>query len=341
MLLVARVDSRRVFLLGVAGLVPAALVTLLLVHQPSMGSRPLYPLLRGSLALVGLGLALAPSISQATTSNRLGRSSLCGLAWAGVTVLLCIGPFLESAPRARLYALEVGTGRVVWATSRVAAAPVLVEGDLVVTDVDAKSFVGLDPATGGERWRHEIDDADTEPLVAGAVAAGAYVPEGNTTPAPIAPSTVTRDVRVVGGHLEATDNGGGSSWSLPFGGERVLAVAQSGDSAFAYVSTPGATGPPSGAIVALDVDDGEIRWQRALPAEVVASAGTPAIGSNGDVVVVAGGEKIGVLDAGNGDLRWTESVVTLGKSRGYALPGAVQQLIVTDTLVYLSATPNW
>ena len=48
MLLVARVDSRRVFVLGVAGLVPAALVTLLLVHQPSIGARRLYPMLRGS-----------------------------------------------------------------------------------------------------------------------------------------------------------------------------------------------------------------------------------------------------------------------------------------------------
>ena len=47
MLLVARVDSRRVLALGVAGLVPAALVTLLLVHQPSIGARRLYPLLAG------------------------------------------------------------------------------------------------------------------------------------------------------------------------------------------------------------------------------------------------------------------------------------------------------
>ena len=45
---VTRMDSRRVFVLGVAGLVPAALVTLLLVHQPSIGARRLYPMLRGS-----------------------------------------------------------------------------------------------------------------------------------------------------------------------------------------------------------------------------------------------------------------------------------------------------
>src|SRR3954447_22666226 len=107
MLSVTRVDSRRVFVLGVAGLVPAALVTLLLVHQPSIGERRLYPMLRGSLAVTGLLLALATVIAWATAPDRLSRSSLSGMAWAGVTVLLCIGPFLESNPRARLFALDV------------------------------------------------------------------------------------------------------------------------------------------------------------------------------------------------------------------------------------------
>jgi outer membrane protein assembly factor BamB len=336
MLLVTRVDSRRVWRLGVAGLAPAALVTLLLVHQPSIGARPLYPMLRGSVALAGLALALATLISWATAPNRLSRSSLSGLAWAGVTVLLCIGPFLESTPRARLFALELGTGRVVWATSRVAAAPVLVDGDLVVTDVETRSLVGLDPTSGRERWRHAIDEADDEPLVAHAVAAGAYVPEANATSAAPAPLADAGGITIVDGHVEAE----GGTWSLRFPGERVLAVARSGDTAYAYVSTPGASGEPTGAIVKFDADDGDIRWQTGLPAQVAASGGAPAIGANGDAVIVAGGEKIGELDAESGELRWTQSVVSLGKSRGYALPGSVQQVIVTDTFVFLSATPN-
>ena len=126
MLLVRRADSRRVFVLGAAGLVPAALVTLLLVHQPSIGDRLLYPMLRGSLTLVAYGLALATVIAWATTSNRLSRPSLSGLAWAGVTVLLCIGPFVESIPRDRLFAFELGDGDVAWDGSRAAAGPVLV-----------------------------------------------------------------------------------------------------------------------------------------------------------------------------------------------------------------------
>ena len=56
--------------------------------------------------------------------------------------------------------------------------------------------------------------------------------------------------------------------------------------------------------------------------------------------MVAGGERFAVLEAGTGDLRWSESVVSLGKSRGYALPGAVQRVEVSDTLVFLSTTPQ-
>jgi hypothetical protein len=55
--------------------------------------------------------------------------------------------------------------------------------------------------------------------------------------------------------------------------------------------------------------------------------------------VVAGGERIVALDAGDGMVRWTDNVVTLGKSRGYALPGADQAVMVTDSMVFLSTRP--
>ena len=105
-LLVRPVDSRRVFVLGAAGLVPAALVTLLLVHQPSIGDRRLYPMLRGPLTLVGLGLALATLITWATAPDRLSRSSLSGLAWAGVTRAVVHRPVPREHARARLFALN-------------------------------------------------------------------------------------------------------------------------------------------------------------------------------------------------------------------------------------------
>ena len=299
MLLGRRVDGRRAFVLGVAGLVPAALVTLLIVHQPSIGARRLYPMLRGSLSVVGLGLALASLFAWTIGRNRLSRSALTGLAWAGVTVLLCVGPFLENAPRTRLYAFDLDTEEVVWATNRYDGAPELVDGELVVVDEAARELVGLDPGTGRERWRRARADDE--------------VPR--------------REIA--------------SPWAgLVLAGEEVLAAARWGERAYAYVSSRGADGTYSGAVVQFRVDDGTIGWRRPLPEPLAVQDGTPAMAVNSDSVVVAGGERMGVLDADDGDLRWTQSVVSLGRSRSYALPGAVQQVVVSDSLVFLSATPG-
>jgi outer membrane protein assembly factor BamB len=298
MLLVTRVDQRRVLALGLAGLVPAALVTMLLVHQPSIGDRRLYPLLRGPLAFVGLALALVTAVTWATSPQRLTRASLSGLAWAGVTAILCIGPLLESTPRARLYALELETGDLVWTNRRAGTAPELVGDDLVVTDVEEGALIGLDPATGDERWRRRATAATAEP--------------NDESPVDVRVALAPR--------------------------ERVVDVAVAGPHAYAYVATAGADGTAGGTIVAVDVTDDEVRWKMGLPETVAADAAT--IAAEGDAVVVAGGERIAALDADDGNLRWTASVAELGKSRGYALPGAVQHVMVADSLVYLSTAPT-
>ena len=318
MVLVRRMDSRRVFVLGLAGLVPAAVVTLLLVHQPSVGARRLYPMLRGPLTVVGFGLVLATLIAWASAPDRLSRSSLSGLAWAGVTLLLCIGPFVESVPRARLFALQLRTGEVAWATSRAAEAPRFVDDVLVVTEEDAGMLVGLEPETGRQMWRRSVDDATLE--------------------AP-APSSSAGEITVVDGRIERAGSGDAESWSLEFPGQQVLDVAESGDSAYAYVSAPGVAGVPVGAIVKFATANGEIQWWQGLPESVAAEAGPPAIDANDEVVVVAGGKRIAALDAG-GRLLWTQGVASLGKSRSYALPGAIHQVLVSDSLVFLSATAD-
>ena len=214
MLLVTRVDHRRVLVLGLAGLVPAALVTLLLVHQPSIGDRRLYPLLRGPLAFIGLALALVAVVTWATSPPRLTRASLSGLAWAGVTAILCIGPFLESTPRARLYALELATGDLVWANRRAGTSPELVGDDLVVTDVEEGALVGLDPETGHERWRRRDRTAIREPA---------------------------DESRLDGLRLERRT------------GERIVDVDVVGSDAYVYVATTGANGIEGGSIVAVDI----------------------------------------------------------------------------------------
>jgi outer membrane protein assembly factor BamB len=317
MLTFTRADGRRVFVLGVAGLVPAALVTLLLVHQPSVGERRLYPMLRVPLTVVGLALALATLAAWAADLSRFSRRTLSGAAWAGLTVTLCIGPLLESTPRARLYALELGTGEVTWLWKRAVTDPVLVDGDLVVTDIGSDDRIGLDPETGDERWRRAAIAEDGPPSL------DVDVPSGP---------------RVVDGAIRGA--GDASPWTLSWPGDTVVVVTRSGSDGYAYVTTPGADGSDGGAIVSFDVEDGAVRWRVALPESVVVGSGTPAIGASGDAVVVAGGERVAALSAGNGQVRWSSSIASLGKSRGYVLPGSVQQVIVTEAMVYLLATPQ-
>jgi len=166
--------------------------------------------------------------------------------------------------------------------------------------------IGLDPATGREHWRHEPSGAAAQPV----------------TRAPgVEPAVAALLVR----------------------GERVLAAVRAGAATFVYVATPGVVDASAGAVIRLDDDgdDGTVRWRRSLPAGMAVEVGTAAaVATNGGSVVVAGGERIGVLDARDGRLRWSQSVVDLGKSRGYVLPGSVQQVTVTTTMVYLSATPD-
>ena len=305
MLLVARVDSRRVLALGVAGLVPAALVTLLLVHQPSIGARRLYPLLRGSIALLGLCLALATLITWACSPSRRSRGSLCGLAWAGVTGLLCIGPFLESTPRPRLYALELDDGDVLWATTAGGWGAANRRRRAGCRRHRVGTLVGLNPRTGDDgisaRGRCRLDGCrDRLPRT---------TPSGrDRSPAEDAarwPSS--RPARA----------------ATPTYGLAAPMVRRAAPSSSSTRRTANRC------------------WRSGLPAMAVVTSGSPTIDANGAAVVVAGGEQIAALDADDGHLRWTQSVVALGKSRGYALPGSrpAGHRHATPSC-FLSATPD-
>jgi hypothetical protein len=124
----------------------------------------------------------------------------------------------------------------------------------------------------------------------------------------------------------------------------VLAVFEADDSVYAYVATPRASttpsdDPPHGTIYKIDVDERDVVWSSALDESVASDA--PVLEANADSVVVAGGESVIALEASNGHQRWIESVVALGKSRGYALPEAVHEIAIDDEadLVLLSVTP--
>ena len=223
-----RENARRVFVLGVAGLVPAALVTLLFIHQPSIGHRRLYPLLRLPLAATAFTLALATLIAWARSSRRVSRPALSGLAWAAVAVLLCIGPFVESNPRDRLFALELyDDGHVAWTKSGAASHPRLVDGVLVVEEQDSGARVCLDPATKGRELGREdhLDAAERG-------CREALTEDARTT------DSEDDQLEVVDGRIEARGNEQDGPWTLTFPGEQALTVFEVGDSAYAYVATP-------------------------------------------------------------------------------------------------------
>jgi hypothetical protein len=332
--LVTRQNARKVFVLGVAGLVPAALVTLLFIHQPAIGDRRLYPLLRVPLTAIAFTLALATVIAWARSAKRLSRQALSGLAWAAVAVLLCIGPFVESNPRDRLFALELyNDGHVDWATSGAGRHPRLIGGVLVVEEQDSDVRVCLDPAKKGrELGRDDHLDAAKQRC------REALAEDARTT------DSEDDQLEVVDGRIEASGNEEDRPWTLAFPGEEVLAVVEAGDSAYAYVATPRAStarpdDPPHGTIHKIDVDEHDVVWSSALDESVASDA--PALAANRDSVVVAGGESVTALEGSNGRQRWIESVVALAKSRGYALPESVHEIVIDDDdlLVLLSVTP--
>ena len=77
-------------------------------------------------------------------------------------MLLCIGPFVESNPRDRLFALELyDDGHVAWVKSGAAGHPRLVDGVLVVEE-RTRARVCLDPATKGRELGRDATSTAAE-----------------------------------------------------------------------------------------------------------------------------------------------------------------------------------
>jgi hypothetical protein len=283
--------GRRVLGFALAGLVPAAAVTLLVVNQPSIADQQVMPLLRLPLTILALALALAAVVSWVAAADRLSRPALTGLAIVGVTTLLCIGPLTESSPQTRVYAFDVTDGHVEWEHTTAANESTHSIEELVVDD---------------DHSGPEIVDGTCDSW------------SGN--PPTVSPS----DAEL---HLFLDE------FPMFFPGERVTAAAWFHDRAYVYVSSTRTDGRPAGAIAAVD-PTGAVKWRRALPAAVVADH--PAIDANAALVAVAGGRRVGTFSALNGGEQWTVSAVSLGKSRRYVLPGAVQRIVLTDCRLFLS-----
>jgi outer membrane protein assembly factor BamB len=216
----------------------------------------------------------------------------------------------------------------------------LVEDQLFVSGLEDGSLVAFDPGTGRELARYSIEDADTEPRVGRAIAAGLVPPgEGTIQTARTPPDAAVDGIRRVAGGLQGFRDDG-EPWSADFGGEEVVDLEVVDDNVYVYVATEGASGVRAGAIVNVDPADGSVRWREQLPPDIAAADGAADIEATTDAIAVAGGERFGVLHPGTRELIWTDSVVELGKSRGYALPGATQWVAIDDSHVYLSTTPD-
>ena len=321
MVLVARMDSRRVFVLGVAGLVPAALVTLLLVHQPSIGARRLYPMLRGPLTVAGFGLALATLIAWASATNRLSRLSLSGLAWAARDGAAVHRPVRrEHAARPACSPWTCAPAAVAWATSRAAEAPVFVDDVLVVPKRMRGCSSDWNRRAGGRCGVASID-------AGGAGRTGAGCPPDESSPS----STGTS-------RLPATVRPGRGRWS--FRGSECSPSPKRATARTPTCRRRGSTVSPAGG-------DRQVRHgDRRRPVAEGAPGAGRRDGGAPDNRRQRRRRRRRRRRADRGARRqtvacwWTQSVVSLGKSRGYALPGAVQQVIVGDSLVFLSATAD-
>ena len=138
-------------------------------------------------------------------------------------------------------------------------------------------------------------------------------------------------------------------------GEDVLAVARSGDSGYAYVSTPGADAPgtdvrdrdphasrcdPAGAVVRFNATNGDVEWRSALPTRWScrpAPRPSPLSRTRWSLPAASGSAH---LRGGRRCSALTQNVVALGKSRSYALPGAIQQVVIWDPAGEVTTTPG-
>lgn len=195
-------------------------------------------------------------------------------------------------------AVDARTGDVVWETSVALAGadrgttafpPAFVDGAVVVpvSPRDAHSrLIGLDPATGAERFDHDL----STPL-SGRPGAG---PGGVVTP-------------LVDGRLRRVDPTGATAWTRDLVGPP-SGVTVDADAGLAYLTSA------SERVLALDLADGSTAWT----APTRNAALTPPCPA-GDVVHVGCADyRVYTLDAATGERRWraeTPNAVTSGPTR--------------------------
>jgi outer membrane protein assembly factor BamB/subtilisin family serine protease len=195
-----------------------------------------------------------------------------------------------------VYALDAQTGAEIWSVdigSRVFFGPA-VSGDLVVAaGAGARTLVGLDAATGTQRW--SLSREADEFVAAPSIADGTVYVTTSVPPAGFAPgfqgSLLAVDAATGQLRWEAAAHGDGQGTAPAVHGELVIAGSHG-----------------LGVVAAYHRDTGEPAWHYGLE---VSGGVSSSILVSGDGYVVGGAqldERIFVLDANTGELVWDQPV---------------------------------
>lgn len=224
---------------------------------------------------------------------------------------LVIGQGLHPDSQCMLVCLDAESGAVRWSVStplHIESSPAI-EGDLVVVGCGAIEnpsthkpishpgyVLAVDLETGKERWRYEVADPESSPVLVDGVA---YIGSGFNGNAIIALRTESEDelnANNLDRLLWKVDSDYPVTGAVTAFGDTVFVGGGNGD--FVYSAEN-----PAGMAMAISKSDGTMKWNAKLPDSVLG-----ALATDGDIVIcpVANGEVHG-LDAETGEARWSVS----------------------------------
>ena len=276
------------------------------------GFGPSAPLPVGSLLLLGTAsgdlVALDRRTGARAGSHAFGESVEGAIVVApdGQTVVV---PVARGRATVRAYDARSGRERWRWTGTPVTGGVVLV-GSTVVASTRNGRTVGLDLATGAERWAHEAP-AGTQ-IQAAPVALG----DGCVVVATDRGTVVALDAQT-----------GGEVWTADAGAP-VYHTPSVFDGRLAVATT-------RGRLVVLDAATGEVAW--ALDVGTGVRLSPPAIGPDG--VLVGGSDgSVRSVDASSGAERWTHEGTGAVAVRPLVSDGRVYVGTLDRTFVVLDAT---
>lgn len=244
-----------------------------------------------------------------------------GLGWVVAQPVVVDGSAYVSTVGGGLARVDVGTGAVDWQVDlgdvSWLSAPAVDDGRLVVVTVreEAGTVHGIDPATGEEGWR-----ADVESFRAGGRSWRQPIPGVSTgglrARMVASPTIADGTVYVAHGDLAAFDAADGSrEWSVSPGPD-----AERFDCTPTVANGTVYVAERRTRTVAVDAADGTVTWEYRQPATA-----SPAVADGTAYVSLSNGGVVG-LDAGDGSERWLNT-------NGSGLPVAVAEdrLLVPST----------